>query len=273
MAEAAIHRRRPRRSSITVPGSRLLLVPAMALTFAVAAYVLYVTAVAPWLRISRVVVQADFEIERSTLLESIGLDGRASYFSVRPTEIVAQLEAHPMIRSAAVERIFPDTVRLDLTRRRPLALALTSRGGRSIPIVLDESGTIFDAGVHLAERDIPVISGVAFEGNVVGSQLPTGLLPLLADLQELRISSPEIYRLISEVRVEPRAAGGFDLLLFTKGFPVPVRTDGTLDRDTCIYALMVLDVLAQRGEDEGVAEIDFRSGEIVYRMKEADSGR
>jgi cell division protein FtsQ len=247
--------------------------PAIALTFVVLGYVLYVTVLSPWVRISRVVVQADFEIERSTLLASIGLDGPTSFFSVRPAEIVTQLEAHPMIRSAAVERIFPDTVRLDLTRRRPLALALTSRNGRTVPVVLDESGTIFDAGSHLSERDIPVISGIAFEGNVVGSRLPAGLLPLLADLQELRISSPEIYGLISEIWVEPRVAGGFDLLLFTKGFPVPVRTDGSLDRDTCTYALMVLDVFAQRGEADGVAEIDFRSGEIVYRMKEAESGR
>jgi cell division protein FtsQ len=273
VAEAAIHRRRPRRSSVAVPGSRLLLVPAIALTFVIAGYVFYVTVLSPWLRVSRVVVQADFEIERSTLLESIGLDGPTSFFSVRPAEIVAQLEAHPMIKSASVERIFPDTVRLDLTRRRPLALALTTRNGRSTPIVLDESGTIFDAGAHLAERDIPVLSGIAFEGNVVGNRLPAGLVPLLEDLQHLRVSSPEIYGLISEIRVEPRVAGGFDLLLFTKGFPVPVRTDGTLDRDTCTYALMVLDVLAQRGEADGVAEIDFRSGEIVYRMKEADSGR
>jgi cell division protein FtsQ len=245
----------------------------LALTLVVIGYVLYVAVVSPWLRISRVVVQADFDIERSTLLESIGLDGPASFFSVRPSEIVAQLEAHPMIRSAAVERVFPDTVRLDLTRRRPLALALTVRNGRSIPIVLDESGTIFDTGAHLAERDIPVISGISFEGNVVGSRLPAGLVPLLEDLQQIRISSPEIYGLISEIRVEPRVAGGFDLLLFTKGFPVPVRTDGTLDQATCTYALMVLDVLAQRGEADGVAEIDFRSGEIVYRMKEAESGR
>ena len=196
---------------------------AVVFSFVLAGWVAAVTVVMPWLRISRVVVQADFEIDRGALLELAGLEGRRYYFSVDPTDVAARLESHPVIRTAAVERVFPNSVRLDLLRRRPLAMALVSRDGTSVPVVLDESGTIFDAGPHLASRDVPVMSGIGFQGDVVGSTLPEQLQPLLDDLYALRVSSPEIYNLISELRIEPRGAGGYDVLLFTEGFRVPVR--------------------------------------------------
>jgi len=273
VSEAALNRRRHRRAARPSAGTRFLVVLAVLLSFILAGYVLAVTVVLPWLRVSRVVVQADFDMDRTALLQLAGLDGTRYFFSVDPATVAANLESHPMIRAAEVERVFPSTVRLDLHRRRPLAVALVSRDGRSVPVALDESGTIFDAGAHLAERDLPVLSGIGFQGNVVGSTLPARVQPVLESLHDLRISSPEIYRLISELRIEPRGAGGIDVLLFTEGFPVPVRMDGAIDRDTCTYALMVLDVLAQRGEAEDVAEVDFRSGEIVYRMKEGARGR
>jgi cell division protein FtsQ len=61
--------------------------------------------------------------------------------------------------------------------------------------------------------------------------------------------------------------------MYTEGFRVPVRMESTIDKNTSTYALMVLDVLTQRGEADDIAEVDFRSGEIVYRMKEDLSGR
>lgn len=232
-----------------------------------------VTVVLPWLRISRVVVQADFDIERQTLLDLAGLDGTRYYFGLQPDSVVSRLEEHPLIKSASVERVFPNTVRLELLRRRALVVAVMNQGGRSVPLAVDETGMIYDSGGHLANRDAPVLSGIGFEGDVVGSRLPSGLDPLLRSLHELRVSSPEIYGLISELRVQNRGTGGFDVLMYTKGFRVPVRMGNTIDKSTSTYALMVLDVLTQRGEAADIAEVDFRSGEIVYRMKEDGSGR
>lgn len=276
MSEAVYHRRSPRRAaprSRAQTGNRLLMILAVALSFGITGYVVVITVVLPRLRISRVVVESDVEINRDQLLELAGLDGARYYHEVDPLVVAAQVGEHPVIRTAMAERVFPNTVRLELIRRRPLALALVERGGRSVPVVLDETGTVFDAGGHLADQDLPVLAGVEFQGRVVGSALPARLEPLLESLYELRLSAPEIYRLLSEVRVVPQDGGRYDLLLFTEGFPVPIRTGDRFDKDTCTYALMVLDVLARQGTASDVAEVDFRSGEIVYRMKEDVRGR
>jgi cell division protein FtsQ len=254
-------------------GSKFLVVLAVCFSFALAAYVLAVTVVLPRVRISRVVVQADFEMERDRLLELAELDGRRYYHAIDPDSIARRLEEYTMIKSAEVERVFPNTVRLDLVRRRPLVVALWPRDGTSVPAVLDETGTILDAGPHVADYDAPVLSGIAFEGDVVGRVVPERVHPVLESLHALRVEASGIFSLISEVRIETRTAGGIDVLIFTEGFRVPVRMNSRFDKETCTYALMVLDVLVKRGESEDISEVDFRTGEVVYRMTEDEGAR
>ncbi|MCG8479217.1 MAG: FtsQ-type POTRA domain-containing protein [Spirochaetales bacterium] len=273
MSEAIMSRRQRRRVSAPSSSGRLLVMLAVLLSVAIIGYVVAVTVMLPHMGVSRVVVQADFEMNREALLELAGLSGSPFLFSVRPDEIAARLESHPMIRSAVVERAFPDTVRLELLRRRPLAIALVEHNGMSRPFVVDETGTLFDGGAHLASYDLPVLSGIRFEGNVVGGTLPEEIRLFLARLYDVRLSSPEIFASLSELRFEARGGGEYDVLLFTESFRVPVRLDLHIDREVGKYALMVLDVLAQQGIADDVAEVDFRSGEIVYRLKEDRSVR
>lgn len=272
MADAAVRSRRRRRSQADGP-ARGLVVLAIVLSFGLITYVMAVTIVLPWMRITRVVVQADFEVDRERLLNLAGLDGTVYWFAVDAIAMQERLSAHPMVRTAAVEPVFPNMLRIELERRRPLVLSLVRDGVTSTPVVIDETGRIFDSGVHLTRHDVPVLSGIGFQGNVVGRSLPERVLPVLASLQELRVEAPEMYRLISEVKIEPRGAGDADVLVHMSGYPVPVRFDLSFDHRACTYALMILDVLVRRGEANGIAEVDARTGEIVYRMREeADGG-
>jgi cell division protein FtsQ len=242
----------------------------LAITFSsiVIVYVLSVTVVLPRLQITRVIVQADFEMDREELLDLAGLGERTYYFDVDTGEIEDRLEAFPPIRSATVSREFPNAVVLGLDRRRPLLLALMQEDQGTTPMLIDETGTIFHAGETAAGYDVPVLSGVSFQGRVVGSTLPASMKSLLDSIYTLRVEAPELFGVISEIRVEAHRAGDLDVLLYFQGFGAPVRVGSTVDRETCTYALMVLDVLEQQEVAPSVRELDFRSGEIVYRMKE-----
>lgn len=272
MSEAIAAGKGRRRSPSPSPTGRFIVFLAVFLSFVLVLYVLVVTVVLPRLRISRVIVQADFEMDRHELLSLAGIGSRTYYFNVDETAIAERLESFAPIRTATVQKEFPQTVILSLTRRRPLVLAIVGEG-RSEAIAIDESGTIFAAGHHVAGVDLPILSGLSFQGNVVGSKLPDSMDTLLESLFSLRIDHPELYETISEVRIDAHRAGRFDILIFFHGLRVPVRVDSAVDKETCTYALMVLDVLQQQGVAPTVEEIDFRSGEIVYRMKEGiDAG-
>jgi len=64
------------------------------------------------------------------------------------------------------------------------------------------------------------------------------------------------------------AAVNPELRLFLVSSPVPVRVRGTIDETLLKYALMVLDLLSSQGVLGDIGELDFRGGDVVYRMKE-----
>ncbi len=264
----AFQKQRRRRRGDGAAFRRILTVATAGLSFFVVLYIIAVTVVLPRLRITRVVVQADFEMDRDALLELAGLDDGAHYFAVNETEIARRIEGYPSIRSVEVTKGFPNVVTLRMDRRRPLVASFIEGRHETGIVLIDESGAIFADGAAGEGYDVPVISGITFQGRVVGSSLPESVQPVLESLYGLRRSSPQLYSLISEVRLESLRAGVFDVLLYMGSYRVPVRMNESFDGKTCTYALMVLDVLSQQGIAGDVQEIDFRSGEIVYRMKE-----
>jgi cell division protein FtsQ len=104
---------------------------------------------------------------------------------------------------------------------------------------------------------------------------------LLADLAELAARAPALFRAVSEVRLEsapgasalgagaaPAPLGGSEFLLYLVSSRVPVRARGSLDERLLQYSLMALELLSGQGILDDIQELDFRGGEVVYRMKE-----
>lgn len=67
------------------------------------------------------------------------------------------VERHPWVRSARARAVFPDTVRIEITERRPVALLRTDA-----LYYIDETGEVF-LEVEGDDLDYPVISGVDAE--------------------------------------------------------------------------------------------------------------
>ena len=117
----------------------------------------------------------DIEVEgrvmsgREPVLRAIGAERGTPILAVSPTQIKAQLEALPWVRSAAVERRLPDTLHIRLIERTPLAF--WQRQGKLL--LIDRDGTVI-TGDKL-ER---------FPGLIVtvGDDAPTHAASLLAML-------------------------------------------------------------------------------------------
>jgi cell division protein FtsQ len=228
----------------------------------------------PLMTIRHVIVNSDVRLSEDQVLALSGIQGGEHWYSVNVTAIRGRLEAAPMVRTATVERIFPDTLRLTLWGRQPAALVLAEANGRSLPVLVDGEGVIFRLGASSAEMDLPVISGLTVGQTSLGEQLPRAYVSLFADLRALREKSPSLFGLLSEVRIVPRgggddgeSAGDFDLLLYLTSSPVPVRARGAIDESLLKYTLMVVDLLSKQGVIKDIQELDFRSGDVVYRKR------
>jgi cell division protein FtsQ len=203
------------------------------------------------------------------IISIAGADKGLFYYSLDTQLIREALERVPMVREAVVEKIFPDSLHITLYGRIPLSvLFFTTPEGNSVPVVVDRQGVVFQIGRSLSEWDLPVITGIEFKKLEVGITLPEKVQPILKDLDRLRTEDPGMFRLISELRLVPKASGDLEILLYPIQFPVRLRLAGSLDPAVLRNAVVVLDLLA--GEDllRRVSELDMRTGEVVYRMEE-----
>jgi len=235
---------------------------------AVALFFLARFAVLPLLTIRHVLLQGDSPLSREETLRIAGLRPEEYWHSVPCAAIQKRLEADPLVRRARVERIFPATVRMTVDRRLPVAVVLAESGGRSVPLLVDGEGCLFKVGATDAEIDLTVVSGISAGELRLGAGLPRAYAALFAELAALRDSSPSLAALLSEVRVAQVGTAGLDLVLYLTPSPVPVRARGPIDRTLMTYTLMVLDLLSKQGVMNDIQELDFRGGQVVYRMKE-----
>ncbi|MCK5005934.1 MAG: hypothetical protein KAR73_01010, partial [Spirochaetales bacterium] len=98
--------------------------------------------------------------------------------------------------------------------------------------------------------------------------LPERARPILQDLRTLQNQEPDLFRLISELRLISKSTGVLEILLYPIQYPVRLRLSAGLDPAAMRNALIILDLLAGQEALRRVRELDMRSGEVVYRMEE-----
>jgi cell division protein FtsQ len=262
------------------PALRVLRLAAIVAAAIGAAWLVARVAVGPLTAVRRVLVAGESPLPEAEVLAAAGIKTGEPLVALDPSAVRARLEALPLVRRAEVRVLFPGTVQLTLDRRRPAALVVVESGGRSLPALVDADGTIFALARRPEEADLPVLSGIRLGEARLGSSIGSGATSLLADLAALAERSPSMYRAISEVRLEPAAAGaegaaagaegaaGPEFLLYLVSSPVPVRARGSLDERLLQYSLLAQDLLSNQGILNDILELDFRGGEVVYRMKE-----
>jgi cell division protein FtsQ len=222
----------------------------------------------PLMTIRHIVVASDVALSDEQVLTLSGIPAGAHWYSIVGPAVQKKLESNPLIRQASVEKVFPDTVRLTLHGRVAAAAVIASSGGRSLPILVDGEGVVFKVGSSPADTDLPVVSGLTAGDMALGAQLPAPYRAIFAGLRDLREKAPSLFALVSEVRVTESTvpAGVPDLLLYLTSSPVPVRLRGVVDESAVRSTLMVLDLLSRQGVLQDIQELDFRSGDVVYKL-------
>lgn len=95
----------------------------------------------PLLSLKRVEVSTDGRLERREVLQLGGVKPGESLLHISPSEIRGKLEAHPWVERVWVERSFPNTLRIRIEERKPVAKALVEGS----LFLVDASGSIFPA--------------------------------------------------------------------------------------------------------------------------------
>jgi cell division protein FtsQ len=200
--------------------------------------------------VNEIRVEGRTRTARDAILRAVGAERGTPILAVSPAEARARLETLAWVRTASVERLFPDTLHIRLVERTPLAL--WQRQGK----------------LHLIDREGVVITSERLERFpgllvVVGEDAPAnaaGLLEMLATEPELR------KRVAAGVRVGGRRWN----LRFDNGIDVQLpetdpagawaqlaraeRTSRVLARDVEVIDLRLPDRLVVRAAPEPAKE-------------------
>ena len=239
-----------------------------------AAELVYLLGVMPFRPFSSIDISGYINIPKDEILGAAGLTGNSTYFSTDAKNIEKALQAYSSLESVQVVKQFPDKLKIILESRRPVASALATVNGATIPVLFDSNGVIFQIGGETKDQfpedtsGLPVISGLVIENPYPGMKLPVMFSSFFEQLEKIEMSAPELLQAVSEIKISPKSFNSFDIVLFPAYKKIRVRLS-ELNEDMLRYTLLMVDVLASR--DPGIDNLDFRSGIASYIPKEASS--
>jgi cell division protein FtsQ len=144
------------------------------------------------LRVTRVEVRGGHFLSQGEVRELLGPAVGENILSLNIEDLKKRLRASPWVADAAVQRTLPDTLRVEIVERTPVALAEIDR-----LYLMDDTGTLIELyGPRTAGFDLPVVRGLGGLGPDEREERARRVAALLTDLGELATE-------LSEVRADP----------------------------------------------------------------------
>jgi cell division protein FtsQ len=161
------------------------------------------------LRVGRVEVRGSRFLSEGEVRELLGPAVGENILGLDIAALKARLRSSPWVADATVGRTLPDTLRVEITERVPLALAEVER-----LYLMDKDGGLIDLyGPRTAAFDLPIVRGLMGVDQDTRRDRAQRAGALLDDLQDLAADVSEVFVLGSgDIRVVLRGSGEVLLL-------------------------------------------------------------
>jgi cell division protein FtsQ len=188
---------------------------------------LFVIATAAWLgtlqwkehlTVSGIIVEGEHILTKDEVVKLAQISLKTKMYDIDLTSVQKRIQKDHFVKSVAVMRDAPSTVRISVEERTPIALL--SFPGTSGLLYIDEEGYILPHVATQAIFDLPLISGADSQAVAsIGQRTPhADVLAALEALESARQVSNELFHMISEVSIR----NGHDMVLYSAEGGVPI---------------------------------------------------
>jgi len=224
----------------------------------------WVLGIGPFRPFSRVDIIGADNIAREEILAAAGLTSGMTFVSADVNAMEKAIAGIVSIESVKVVKYLPGRLRIIIQERQPVASAFVSLDGRTVPVLIDSQGVIFQIG-DAKKNDffsniLPVVSGLEINAPYLGERIPPLFLPLLEDIENLKDTNPNLLKMISEIKINLKSFNNFDLTLYPIHKKIKVRLSD-LNEDRLQYNLLFIDLLPY---ESGIDTFDSRSSIASY---------
>ncbi len=199
--------------------------------------------------------------------KAAGLTGKERWLGLDAAALTKRLSGFPPVAEVTVQKQFPDKVMITITERTAVAVLLASLDDRSVPMEIDKSGMVFRIAGGQSAKGLPVISGLELGQPRAGMKVHRQIVPLFRQLGILQKKNPVLLSEISEIRIEQKKYGGFDLIIYPVQTKLKVRSGSSLNEEQLQYMMLVLDVFRDIGIVSMIDELDIRGKTASYHLK------
>ena len=195
------------------------------------------------LRVANVEVRGSRFLSEGEVRELLGPAVGENILGLDIDELKARLRASPWVSDATVSRTLPDTLRVEVRERAPLALAEVER-----LYLMDQDGVLIDMyGPRTAGFDLPIVRGLGKVDVEARRERAQRAGALLADLADLGSE-------VSEVEVEDSG----DLRVVLRGAGEVLRLGAPPYRGRLLTFLGLRQELTARCPDAEYFDLRFR---------------
>lgn len=246
---------------------RILVVSIVLLALLVSGEIIFQVLIAPRLRIQNISIQTGPGLEEDQIRHALGLEQDLAYYGIDEAAMEETLRRIPAVQSVVVQRIFPDSLRVEVQTRQALVLSRVAGGeGGQQAVFIDAEGYAFAWAEGLGQYgNLPVLSGIDYRNFRLGLKLPAMVVEYLKALDALRKESPDLFHGFSEFRLVPVDQRELEVLVYTMVSRVPVRTGAHLDAKQAMYILQTMNLLKEHPLVGEIRELDFRTSNLVIR--------
>lgn len=225
------------------------------------------------LRTVQILSENNLPVDVKQLKAIIGLDVGSSYPSIDCKKIERLIQNHLMVESVRVEKHFPDRLLIHLKNREAIAIGLfLTPEGRSVPVQFDKEGYLLHSGSAIENFDLPILSGdYDFPLPILGERIEGKAQPLLASLYQIREENEELFKLISEIKMNHIGSDHYEILFYVRGHRVPLLMKENFDSTSLLRAIEVMDALKDVDLDKGMSMLDYRSGLIIFSRESGEN--
>ena len=248
-------------------GKRLLKIVILLILLFLAGDSVYYLFIVPFNATAKIQVLGINTILEAELKKAAGLTGAEKWGKIDKDALLHRITSYPLVAEARVVKKYPDKVLIEIIERQPVGILLATVEGRTIPMEIDKTGTVFKIASKKDRQTLPIISGLSFQNIRAGMKVHKQLVPLFKQLDLLQRKSPALMSEISEMKIEQKKYGGFDLILYPVRTQVKVRTDSALNEDRLQYMILTLDVIRRLDLNAQIEELDVRAGTASYRLR------
>ena len=248
-------------------GKKLLKIVILSVLLFLAGNSVYYLFIVPFNATAKIQLLGIDTILEAELKKAAGLTGTEKWGKIDKDALLHRITSYPLVAEARVVKKYPDKVLIEIIERQPVGILLATVGGRTIPMEIDKTGTVFKAASKKTPQILPIISGLSFQNIRAGMKVHKQLVPLVKQLDLLQRKNPALMSEISEMKIEQKKYGGFDLILYPVQTPVKVRTDSTLNEERLQYMILTLDVIRDFDMSAKIEELDVRAGTASYRLR------